>query len=103
MEDEPLNEWADRRDGRRPAPGTRREFPLGDGPERSAHVDPDAPRGIVEWDGHLWIPTGVAADHATAAQETGPQDAAQRIPLPEFNALPPAPEPWRPTEVFRRP
>ncbi|MFM9445262.1 DUF6087 family protein [Streptomyces acidiscabies] len=103
MEDEPLDEWAARRDSRRPEPGSRRAVPLGGGPEHGGHVDPDAPRGIAEWDGHQWTPSGIADGHATAAQETGPQDAAERVPLPRFSTLPAAPEPWRPTEVFRRP
>lgn len=104
MDEEPLDEWAARRDARRPAPGDRKAVPLGDGPERGGHVDPDAARGMLEWDGHEWAPSGVAVDQAAAVEETGPQDAAERVPLPRFAALPPAPErPFRPTEVFRRP
>lgn len=103
MDDEPLDDWAARREARRPTPGDRKAVPLGDGPERGAHVCPDAPRGMLEWDGHRWVPSGVADDRTTAVQETGPQDAAERVPLPRFGALPLAPEPWRPTEVFRRP
>ncbi|MGW0711840.1 DUF6087 family protein [Streptomyces sp. NPDC002643] len=104
MDDEPLNEWAARREGRRPAPGDRKAVPLGDGPERGGHVAPDAPRGMLEWDGHQWVPSGVADDHATASEDVDSRGAAERVPLPRFTALPPAPErPWRPTEVFRRP
>lgn len=85
-------------------PGDRTAVPLGDGPERGGHVDPDAPRGMLEWDGHQWVPAGVAEDHATAARESGPQDAAERVSLPRFGGLPPAPErPFRPARVFRRP
>ncbi|MFD8381608.1 DUF6087 family protein [Streptomyces sp. NPDC059679] len=104
MDDEPLEEWAARRDAHRPTPGDRKAVPLSDSPERARHVGPDAPRGMLEWDGHQWTPSGVADDHAAAVQETGPHDAAERVPLPRFGALPPAPErPFRPTEVFRRP
>ncbi|MFF0224754.1 DUF6087 family protein [Streptomyces sp. NPDC004629] len=103
MDEEPLEEWAARRDARRPKPGDRKAVPLGDGPERGGHVEPDAPRGMVEWNGHQWTPSGVADDHATAAQETDQQDEAERVPLPHFSRLPAAPEPWRPTEVFHRP
>ncbi|GAA5054876.1 DUF6087 family protein [Streptomyces similanensis] len=105
MDDEPLEEWAARRDERRPARGERRATPLGDRPEQGAHVDPDAARAIQEWDGHEWTPSGVAEDLAAAAGETG-QDAparAERVTLPVFGKLPPMPEPWRPTEVFHRP
>ncbi|MGW2621078.1 DUF6087 family protein [Streptomyces sp. NPDC001500] len=104
MDDESLNEWVVRREAHRPKPGDRKAVPLGEGPERGGHVDPDAPRGMLEWDGHQWVPAGVAEDHATGAQECGPRDAAERVPLPRFSALPPAPEwPFRPTRVFRRP
>jgi hypothetical protein len=105
MDDEPLEEWAARRERRRPALGERRVAPLGDEPERASHVDPDAPRGIQEWDGHQWVPAGVADDFASAAAEAG-EDAearAERVPLPAFGKLPSRPEPWRPTEPFYRP
>ncbi|MFD8228541.1 DUF6087 family protein [Streptomyces massasporeus] len=104
MDDESLEQWAERREERRPARGERRLAPLGDR-EQGSHVDPNAPRGIQEWDGHQWVPVGVAEDFTAAAQETG-EDAptrAGRVPLPTFSKLPPAPAPWHPTEVFRRP
>lgn len=104
-ESEPLEEWAARREQRRPAPGERRATPLGDQPEQGAHVEPDAPRVIQQWDGHQWTPAGIAEDHAAAASETG-QDAngrAERVPLPAFSKLPPMPEPWRPTQPWHRP
>ncbi|MFJ9719701.1 DUF6087 family protein [Streptomyces sp. NPDC101213] len=105
MDDEPLEEWAARREQRRPAPGDRRAAPLGDQPEQGAHVDPAAPRLIQEWDGHQWTPAGVAEDLQSAADETGTDadSRAERVPLPQFSKLPPRPEPWRPTEVFHRP
>lgn len=99
-----LEEWAARRDGRRPTPGDRKAVPLGEGPEHGGHVDPDAPRGMLEWDGHQWTPRGVADDHATAVEETGLKDRAERVPLPRFAALPRAPErPFRPAQEWRRP
>ncbi|MFE7617491.1 DUF6087 family protein [Streptomyces sp. NPDC057496] len=103
MDDEPLDKWAARRDAHRPEPGERRAVPLGEGPARGDHVDPAAPSGVLERDGHRWVPSGVAEDRAAALKETGPQDAAERVRLPPSSALPPAPEPWRPTEKFRRP
>jgi hypothetical protein len=107
MDDEPesFEEWAARREQRRPAPGERRAVPLGDGPQQGAHLDPDAPRGIQEWDGHQWTPAGVAENRATAADETrhDATTAAERLPLPTFGKLPLMPEPWRPTEPFHRP
>ncbi|MFE9476675.1 DUF6087 family protein [Streptomyces griseofuscus] len=105
MDEESLEEWSARRDKRRPAPGERRAVPLGDRAEQGTHVDPDAPRGTQQWDGSQWVPAGVAEDFPAAAAETG-EDAdarAARVPLPQFSKLPPAPEPWRPTDLFYRP
>ncbi|WP_079165681.1 DUF6087 family protein [Streptomyces sp. NRRL S-31] len=105
MEEEPLEEWAARRDLRRPTAGERRAVPLEDQTERGAHVAPDAPRGLQEWDGSQWVPVGVAEDLPAAAAETGDgADArAARVSLPRFGKLPPAVPPWRPTEPFHRP
>ncbi|WP_443041116.1 DUF6087 family protein [Streptomyces sp. B21-102] len=104
MDDEPLDEWAARREAHRPKPGNRKAVPLGEGPERGGHVDPGAPRGTLEWDGHQCVPPGVAEDHAAAGQESDSRDAAERVSLSRFSVLPPAPErPFRPTQVFRRP
>ncbi|MFG2227940.1 DUF6087 family protein [Streptomyces sp. NPDC048644] len=103
---EPLEEWAARREARRPPTGERKAIPLDSGAPHGAHVNPDAPRGVVEWDGQQWTPAGIAADYTAAAQEISPDDTARRaeaVDLPRFSALPPAPEPWRPTQVFRRP
>ncbi|MEW2275782.1 hypothetical protein GTY41_06195 [Streptomyces sp. SID685] len=105
MDDESLEEWAQRRELRRPRRGERQATPLGDRPNQGAHVDPDTPRGIQEWDGCQWTPVGVADDRRAAAAETG-RDAntrAERVPLPTFSKLPPMPEPWRPTQRFYRP
>lgn len=105
MEDESLNAWAARRDQRRPKPGERRATPLGEQSTHGAHVGPEAPRGIQEWDGHEWTPAGVAKDLPAAADETGKDTAprAERVPLPAFSKLPPATQPWRPTEPWHRP
>ncbi|WP_435243600.1 DUF6087 family protein [Streptomyces cucumeris] len=105
MDEEPLEEWASRRERGRPSTGERRSVPLGDEPEGAAHLSPDAPRGIQEWDGHQWAPAGVAGDLAAAASAVGDDDAerARRVPLPPSSALPPLTEPWRPTEAWHRP
>lgn len=105
--DEPelLEEWAARREQRRPALGERRVVPLGSRPEQAIHLDPEAPRLIQQWGGHQWIPAGVSENHAAAAVETG-QDAnarARRLQLPTAGKLPPMPEPWRPTQPWHRP
>ncbi|GHG05534.1 DUF6087 family protein [Streptomyces zaomyceticus] len=105
MDDEPLGEWAERREQRRPVRGERRHVPLGDQAGQGAHRAPDAPRGLQEWDGHQWVPVGVAEGLTAAAQEAGEHTTAQagRVPLPSFSKLPPRPEPWRPTEPFWNP
>ncbi|MFE1250218.1 DUF6087 family protein [Streptomyces sp. NPDC058766] len=105
MEDESLEEWAARREERRPKPGERRAVRLGEQAEQGAHVAPSAPRGIQEWDGHQWTPVSVAEDRAAAANETGRDEAlqAERVPLPTFSKLPPRLEPWRPTQPWHRP
>lgn len=70
-EDEPLAEWAARRERRRAEQreitGTRRVMLLTDG-ARASHVAPDAPRLLLEWDGTAWVTRGVAPN-ANAARE----------------------------------
>ncbi|MFI6694711.1 DUF6087 family protein [Streptomyces sp. NPDC050433] len=60
MDDEPLSEWAERRDAKI---GRLRAVPLasGDGPKGS-HLNPDAPRAIQRWNGHSWEPHGFASN-----------------------------------------
>ncbi|MCY0961492.1 DUF6087 family protein [Streptomyces sp. H27-H5] len=103
MDEEPLEEWAARRDARRRPVGDRKAVPLDDGPPRGAHRDPDAPRGVLEWDGQQWTPAAVADGYAAAARAVDPTAAAAAVPLHELGTLPTAPEPWRPTREFRRP
>ncbi|GAA1404836.1 hypothetical protein GCM10009639_51130 [Kitasatospora putterlickiae] len=64
--DEPLADWYARRARRRRAPGTRDAITLAPGPRRAAHLFQDAPRLVVEWDGHTWRPVGVAENYAEA-------------------------------------
>ncbi|WP_228976678.1 DUF6087 family protein [Streptomyces sp. DH12] len=105
MRDEPLEEWAARRNAQRPRQGDRRAIPLGDGPARARHVEPQAPRAVSEWDGHQWVPQGVAADREAAdaaTREHAPQ-TAENVPLPPSGKLPPMWQPWRPPQVWHRP
>ncbi|MGW2279277.1 DUF6087 family protein [Streptomyces sp. NPDC001770] len=105
MDDEPLEEWADRRDRRRPEVGERRTVPLGNDVGRGAHVDPDAPRAVEVWDGHQWVAEGVAESYSATDRESreSVSSQAERVDLPTFGRLPPAPEPYRPTIPFYRP
>ena len=63
-EDEPLEWWAARRDARRRQPGTRKAVLL-DG-SGATHLNPTAPRLVLEWDGYTWQPVTVADDYAAA-------------------------------------
>ncbi|MEN8654380.1 DUF6087 family protein [Streptomyces sp. 21So2-11] len=65
--EEPLEEWARRREERRSASrGKLRAVPLTEGPYRGAHVDADVPRVIQEWTGTQWATVGVADNLAAA-------------------------------------
>ncbi|MFF1902975.1 DUF6087 family protein [Kitasatospora sp. NPDC058218] len=103
MADEPLDEWAARRAAGKRAPGTRRAVPLIDGPQHGAHVNPEAPRALAEWDGIQWSATGVAPDYASAQRALTPP-RPETVALPPTGKLPPASEqPFRPTVRFYRP
>ncbi|MFI6277882.1 DUF6087 family protein [Streptomyces sp. NPDC050988] len=86
MDDEPLADWAERRDAKI---GRLRAVPLvsGDGPKGS-HLNRDAPRAIQRWNGYAWEPHGFAANLAEAQRILHPQaeepptaSAPQRQPL----------------------
>ncbi|MGW6971865.1 DUF6087 family protein [Streptomyces sp. NPDC054952] len=76
MEDEPLAQWAARRQGRLRKPGERRAITLGTGPQRGAHLDPDAPRLILEWDGFAWQVLSTVEDYAAACRALSPTSEA---------------------------
>lgn len=96
MDDEPLSNWAERRDAKigrlRAAPVT-----CGEGPKGS-HVNPDAPRVIERWNGHAWELHTIASNLAEARRILHP-DTAGTSPVPG-----PAPNPLGPgTGKHRRP
>ncbi|MER7852224.1 DUF6087 family protein [Streptomyces bacillaris] len=70
MDDEPLAEWAKRRDERI---GRLRAVPLvsGDGPKAS-RLNPDCPRAIQRWNDYTWEP------HSTAASLAEPSASSTR-------------------------
>ncbi|WP_142216747.1 DUF6087 family protein [Streptomyces sp. SLBN-118] len=76
MDDESLSQWAERRDARI---GQLRTVPFvsGDG-HRGSHLNPDAPRAIQRWNGHMWEPYGFAANLAEA----------RRVPFPNTEVAP---------------
>ncbi|MGW6842284.1 DUF6087 family protein [Streptomyces sp. NPDC054958] len=71
-EDEPLDRWAARREGRLRKPGELKALTLGTGPQRAAHLDPGAPRLILEWDGFQWVAVTVVDDYAAACRLLNP-------------------------------
>ncbi|MFB7781385.1 DUF6087 family protein [Streptomyces vinaceus] len=72
MTEEPLERWAARRQGRLRKPGERKAITLGAGPQRAAHVDPDVPRLILEWDGFAWQPLMTVENYAAACLALSP-------------------------------
>ncbi|MFD9611943.1 DUF6087 family protein [Streptomyces sp. NPDC059083] len=74
MDDESLSQWAERRDAKI---GQLRAVPLvdGDGP-RASHLNPEAPRAIQRWNGHLWEAYGFAANLGEARRILFPHTAA---------------------------
>ncbi|MEU2231296.1 DUF6087 family protein [Streptomyces vietnamensis] len=81
QDDEPLEEWARRRDARQAASkGKRRAVPLGEGPHRGVHVDPGAPRAIEEWTGTEWTAVGVVENLDAAKALLYPSPHGQEKP-----------------------
>ncbi|MEU3315343.1 DUF6087 family protein [Streptomyces sp. NPDC006662] len=81
-EDEPLDQWAARREGRLRKPGELKAVTLGPGPQRAAHLCPDAPRLILEWDGFQWVALTVADDYAAACRALAPLPQAESAQVP---------------------
>ncbi|WP_327250974.1 DUF6087 family protein [Streptomyces sp. NBC_01244] len=86
MNDEPLDRWAARRQGRLRAPGELKAVTLGSGPHRAAHMNPDAPRMILEWDGFAWQALMIVDNFAEACRILYP------TPQPQQHAQPAPPK-----------
>ncbi|MET9735496.1 DUF6087 family protein [Streptomyces sp. NPDC006458] len=83
MDDEPLSDWAKRRDARI---GRLRAVPLtSDEGLKGSHINPDAPRAIQRWNGYAWEAYAFAANLAEAQRLLYPQ--------PENPPATPAPHP----------
>ncbi|MER5301367.1 DUF6087 family protein [Streptomyces lasiicapitis] len=81
MHEEPLEDWARRREERRAASkGKLRAVPLTQGPHRGANVDPHAPRVIQKWTGTQWETVGVVADLAAAQALLHPPHSVEEEP-----------------------
>ncbi|GAB2720260.1 DUF6087 family protein [Kitasatospora kifunensis] len=82
MDDKPLSDWVERRDAKI---GKLRATPVvtGDGP-KGAHVNPNAPRVIERWNGHLWEPYALVCDLAEARRILHPEakEPAPSRPVP---------------------
>ncbi|MBA2950242.1 DUF6087 family protein [Streptomyces himalayensis] len=78
-EQEPLEDWARRREERRHATkGRRRAVPLTEGPHRGQHVDPDTPRVIQEWNGTEWETVSLVSNLAVAKTVLYPPQPAEQ-------------------------
>ncbi|MFJ2810892.1 DUF6087 family protein [Kitasatospora sp. NPDC087271] len=64
-EDEPLGQWAARRDARRRPVGELKAATIGH-ETAPAHLYQDAPRLISCWDGYQWVPETIAPNYAAA-------------------------------------
>ncbi|MFI1767390.1 DUF6087 family protein [Streptomyces sp. NPDC020800] len=80
--DEPLSEWAGRRAACLRPVGERRAVTLGTGPQRAAHLDHNAPRMIVEWDGYQWQPVTTVDNYAAAQRMLHGIEGDGRMDLP---------------------
>ncbi|MFJ2903047.1 DUF6087 family protein [Streptomyces sp. NPDC087212] len=87
MDDEPLSEWAKRRDAK---VGRLRAVHLtaGEGDPRGFHVNPDAPRIIQRWNGHLWEPYAFASDLAEAKRVLYATDETEAADPPASGPAP---------------
>ena len=84
MDDEPLTDWAERRDAKI---GRLRAVPVvpSNGP-RASHLNPDAPRAIERWNGHTWelygFAAGLAETQAILYPEAGKPSPSGPVPKP---------------------
>ncbi|WP_330309908.1 MULTISPECIES: DUF6087 family protein [unclassified Streptomyces] len=85
MDDEPLSEWAERRDAK---VGRLRAVPIvsGEGPSGS-HLNPDAPRAIERWNGHAWEPHTLVQNLEEAKRILYPEAQVVATPGPVTNPL----------------
>ncbi|MFF8268351.1 DUF6087 family protein [Streptomyces sp. NPDC016562] len=104
MTEEPLERWAARRQGRLRKPGELKAVTLGTGPQRAAHVDPDAPRLILEWDGFAWQPVMPVDDYAAARRVLNPPPGNEAAGQDEVTGRVRGPNPLAPgTGRHRKP
>ncbi|MFE5595451.1 DUF6087 family protein [Streptomyces sp. NPDC056549] len=94
-----MDEWAAQRQKCRWPVGGRKAVYLEDGSHRVAHTDPDAPRLIVEGDGHVWQPATKVGYYAAVCRLLNPAPEP-----PQADALPATRSPRAPgTGRHRRP
>ncbi|WP_280724171.1 DUF6087 family protein [Kitasatospora sp. MAA4] len=56
-------------------------------PQHGAHVNPDAPRLILEWDGFAWQPVNVAENYPAACRAVNHSEAARAVPVPGYSPV----------------
>jgi hypothetical protein len=64
-EDEPLEQWAARREDRLRPVGQRKTVIIGH-ENAAAHLHPALPRLVLAWDGYQWMPETIAENYAAA-------------------------------------
>ncbi|MEU3826905.1 hypothetical protein GT045_22770 [Streptomyces sp. SID486] len=79
--DEPLDEWAKRREERKRPIGELKAVILGH-EHAAAHLHPRAPRVILRWDGYQWSPYRMADGYAAAQRVLHGTDDGQAAVLP---------------------
>ncbi|MER7684537.1 DUF6087 family protein [Streptomyces sp. NPDC097610] len=85
MDDEPLSEWAERRDAKI---GRLRAVPIVSGDTLGgSHLKPAAPRAIERWNGHAWEPHGFARNLAEAKRILYPGAQVVTSPGPAVQPL----------------
>ncbi|MFD5795562.1 DUF6087 family protein [Streptomyces diastatochromogenes] len=80
-DDEPLEQWAARREKRLRPVGELKTVIVGH-ETAAAHLHPHLPRVILQWDGYQWTPYRMADDYAAAQRALRGIDGDGRMPLP---------------------
>lgn len=81
QDDEPLEQWAAKREKRLRPVGEKKIQALAGG--HAVHVNPDELRLILSWDGVQWVPETIAENHAEACRLVYPPLVIEAVQLPE--------------------
>jgi hypothetical protein len=93
--DEPLDQWAAKREARLRPVGVLKAVVIGH-QDAAAHRYPGLPRVILRWDGYAWAPEAIADDYAATQRFLHGIEGDGIIPMPP-------PEPRKPAGRHRKP